>query len=284
MNSLLYRSSYLNSTIALRTDDGDLIGLVAGKHQRYFPYFHEQSKWDNLLLFHQGVGYAWSAKDIVALRIELIEPCESCIAFHGQHRGSDGRIHDLDFELRFDLTPEKSHALAKIIDHPWAPGMRWQPFFCTLLPGKSRFVLDGRAVSLLGGHGELERGELTNLTWRTFAVRYDYCCLAQPDAGHVILDFTTRSLTRRNHVERVLDQLLCRVAALSLRLPATKDDAPRVVSEPQVLIEDRVDLGLALLDRQLITVRDELNHELIGLREIFHPREDMGKVYDERKI
>lgn len=271
---LLYRSSYLNSTVAVRTADRGLVGLVAGKHERHFPYFHEQSEWDNLLLHVDGVDYAYSTRDIAALRMELDEH-QARIAFAGELRGRDEQPHSVDLELVFALEPGDMYPQGRIWDWSFLPGMRWWPFFLALTPEHSRLIIDGCALALQRGCGELERGEMTNLTLRSFAFRYDYCCLAAPDADYVTIDFATRALTRRTVLERIIDRYLRRTAQLELNLgPGSAPGQP--ACEPpgdvEVLVEDRVNLGLAWLDRQLVRTRDARGHTLVGLREIFHPR------------
>ncbi|MCG8419958.1 MAG: hypothetical protein MJE77_18655 [Proteobacteria bacterium] len=282
---ILYRSEYRNSTVSLCTADGRMIGLVAGKHGLHFPYFHDLSEWDNLLIYADGIGYAHSERDISALQIELRDGSKARIVLNGEFVGSDRRQQRIDIDLHFEVAPGNIYRPGKIVDWAFIPGMRWQPFYLELLAEQSTFAVAGQKLAIACGCGELELGELVNLVWRSFAFRYDYTCLAQPDRGRVLVDFATRSLTRRTLLERAVDWLLRRTGRLIVDFwPESAEHSSEAKSDPTVavtidiLVEDRVDLGFASLDRQLVAVRDQVGHELIGLREIFHPQPHVEEV------
>ena len=272
IGKILYRSSYHNSTVVLRAAGARSIAIVAGKHSRFFPYHHEKSQWDNLLIFVDGVGHACSARELTGLRVELEGSSRARISIHGAFTASDGP-RQFAVDLCFAATPGQVYTPGKVLDWWFIPGMRWQPFHLVLIPDESQFTMAGESLPLVSGGGEIERGELVNLRWRSFAFRYDYLCLIPPDTDHVRVDFATRSLTRRTWLERAVDWLLRRTGRLALNLgpDAEAPDRPRKARDFEVLVQDRVNLGPALLDRQLVAARDQTGRKLIGLREIFYP-------------
>lgn len=276
---LLYRSTYCNSTVVLRAAGARTIAIVAGKHGPFFPYHHEKSQWDSLLLFLDGVGYACSAQTLIGLQVSLRGQTTARIAIHDILQGSDGKRRAFAVDLCFEASPCPVYTPGKLIDWRFIPGLRWQPFHLVLRPEKSRFRVAGKTLPLVHGAGEIEQGELVNLRWRSFAFRYDYLCVIPPGTSHVRVDLATRSLTRQNPVERAVDWLLRRTGRYSLDLgpDATAENRPRAARGIEVLVEDRVDLGPAVLDRQLISARDQRGGKLLGLREIFHPINQAGQ-------
>ena len=272
MSWFFYKSSYLNSTLAMRTADGRLIGLVAGKHDQYFPFFHETCKWDNMLLYVDGLGVGYSASEIQGLEVKAIAERQAHITFQGDLKGNDGAMHTLEFALDFALAPGKQHTFAKLVNLPWLMGMCWQPYYCMLRPHHSRFVLDGKPLPLSHGNGELERGDLVNWKSRLFAFGYHYLCLVHPSDEYAIIDIQGRSAIPDLPGGKFMDWLFHQ-SHTTLLLNASTCTKAKLQGEPviHVLIEDQVDLGLALLDRQFVLVRDAQNREFFGLREVFHP-------------
>src|SRR5215468_1981003 len=158
-------------------------------------------------------------------------------------------------------------------------GMAWTPYQLTGERGRVR--VDGTELALDGICGVCERGQLTNLRAPAFAIAYDYVAVACPgDDGYGLIDFTSHALHSDSVLGRALDWYLRKSASVLLTIEPGKltDGNPRGVDippqdDPAVLrFENAVDLGPAVVRRQMIETRDRAGRVLYGLREIFVPK------------
>ncbi|MFC1522205.1 hypothetical protein ACFL6Y_07330 [Elusimicrobiota bacterium] len=271
--NLFYKSSYINSSIAARDSNGNIFGIVAGKHEKNFPYYHPKSEWDNVLIYVNNIGYALSDTDIAKLFVEH-NGGSVRIAFKGELIGADGQARDLDIDLALKAREGKIYQLGKrfnVLDVDYIPGLKWQPSELTLVPGKSLVSVNGEKINLVSGKGEVEKGWLVNLKWKKFAFRYDYKAMADPDGSYSFVDFTTHALNPDTWMIKILDKYAQWSASEVLTMNGKTEEGNLfgVQAEAKVLVEDRVDLGLAWLDRQLVSSVDAQDRTLVGLREIF---------------
>jgi hypothetical protein len=146
--------------------------------------------------------------------------------------------------------------------------------------------VEGSEVALTKVRGACERGVLTNLRAHDFAIKYEYVGVACPgDDGYGLINFTSHALFSDGALGKVLDWYLKKSASAMLTIEAGKltDGNPRgVYSPPQddaavTLFENEVDLGPAVLQRQMIRTRDRSGRTLYGLREIFTAKPEPRK-------
>lgn len=288
-----YRASYVDLVLAAEAagaggaDDGACtVALVAGAHSRGFPYA-ATAPWDNCLLWVGDAGFAFTGRTPgAALDFALdLDAAASpgAIRFAGaMRRVSDGAMVDVELDIAVELAQLATRRLGEsynVLGLDGVPGMLYTPYALSGELGRLRVA--GVERTLGGIRGTCERGALTNLDAHDFALRYDYVGVAcAGDAGYGLIQFTSHTLFGGGALRRVLDCYLRHAASavMTIERGALRDGNPHGVYSPPpedtavVLFEEPVDLGLAVLRRQMIATRDRAGRVLHGLREIFVPR------------
>jgi hypothetical protein len=285
-----YRASYIDLVLGADTARGTL-SLVAGSHTQGFPYF-DTEPWDNCLLLIGDTGYRFTGRAPgAALRFEfdLGHPApRGAIRFDGEMlRASDGQAVRIELEIAVALAPQPTRMLGQsynFLELDGAPGMAYTPYALSGEAGHVRVA--GAELALAHVRGACERGALTNLKARDFAIRYDYVGVACPgDDGYGVIDFMSHTLYDGGLLRRALDRYLVRSASavMTLERGALSDGNPRGVycpppDDPEVVVfEDTIDLGPATLQRQMIETHDRTGRSLHGLREIFTAKPDHAR-------
>jgi hypothetical protein len=280
-----YRASYVDLVLAARTERGTA-ALVAGCHTRQFPYA-DSEPWDNCLLLVGDAGYTFTDRtQRAALRFELDlagDAPRGVIRFAGDMvRVRDRSPVRVDLEIAVALVRLPTRLLGEsynFLKLDGAVGMAYTPYQLSGERGRVRIDgPDGVDLELGEVRGSCERGELINLKAHDFAIKYDYVGVACPgDDGSSYVQFTSHTLHDGTILRSALDCYLRHSASAMMTIEpgALSDGNPRgVYSPPQddpavVLFEDRVDLGPAVLQRQMIRTHDRSGRMLHGLREIF---------------
>ena len=277
----LYRASYVDLVLAAESERGS-VTLVAGSHTRSFPYF-ETEPWDNCLLRVGDTGYTFTGRITGASLHFDFDPeaaaPRGAIRFTGEmRRASDGAPVAIELDIAIALTPQSTRLLGEaynFLELDGMLGLAWTPY--ELVGERGELRIAGTTLALAGIRGACERGVLTNLRSDAFAIKYDYVGVACPGAdGYGIIQFTSHALGD-GVLAGALDWYLRRTASATLTLEPGKltDGNPRGVycppqDDPAVaLFENEVDLGPAVLRRQMIATRDRSGRALHGLREIF---------------
>lgn len=277
-----YHASYIDLVLAAESERGT-VALVAGSHTRGFPY-SETEPWDNCLLIVGDTSYAFTERaQGAALRFDfdLMEDTpRGMIRFAGEmRREPDRRTVWLELEIAVALAQLPTRLLGEsynFLKLEGAVGMAYTPYQLSGATGRVR--VDGSDVALRKIRGSCERGALTNLKAHDFAIAYDYVGVACPgDDGYGLIQFTSHTLGRGGLLRSVLDAYLRHSASalMTLEPGMLSDGNPRGVYVPPeadstvVLFEDVVDLGPAMLQRQMIRTHDRSGRPLHGLREIF---------------
>jgi hypothetical protein len=283
----VYRASYIDLVLAAESARGT-VALVAGSHTRGFPYF-DTAPWDNCLLLVGDTGYAFNGPvSGAALRFEfdLEQPApRGTIRFDGEmRRASDGQPVRIELAISVAFTALPTRLLGEsynFLELDGMIGMEYTPFALSGEIGSVRIA--GAEVVLGKIRGSCERGRLTNLRAHDFAIRYEYVGVACPgDRGYGVVNFTSHTLRSGGLLAGALDWYLQRSASARMTIEDGKviDGNPHgVYSPPQddaavVLFENQVDLGPAVLQRQMIETRDRSGRVLHGLREIFTAKPD----------
>jgi hypothetical protein len=278
----IYNASYVDLVLCAQSDRGT-VALVAGTHARGFPYV-DSEPWDNCLLLVGDAGYTFNGRTQgAALRLELeVEQAapRGTIRFDGEmKRASDGRLVPIKLEIAVALSPLPTRLLGEcynFLELEGMLGLAWTPYELSGELGSVRVA--GADVALQKIRGSCERGVLTNLKAHDFAIKYEYVAVACPgDDGYGLINFTSHSLFGGSVLSRTLDWYLRKSASALLTIERGKltDGNPHgVYSPPQddpavTLFENEVDLGPAVLRRQMIRTRDRSGRALYGLREIF---------------
>lgn len=294
--TLLFESAYRNFVLAGRSPVGD-VALVAGTHSRSFPYVGT-APWDNGLLWVGGRGYHFSHRangGHLIIRADLgAGPSSGTITYRGpMTRAADGTHVHVDLRLSVALAPQPPRQLGRLsewliqrwgVGSPWSGGgaslgMRWRP---ASLSGNGTISVGGSEPVVVDGiAGELEDGQTRSFASPRLAFAYDYVALAAPEPhGYAFVDFVSHALDRSTALGRALDAYVSRTASVSITIAGTTAQAGNVRSVVRppaadgsvVLFENRVDLSLAVLRRQMIVSRDGAGRTLYGLREIFEKR------------
>jgi len=278
----VYRASYVDLVCSARSERGT-VTLVAGSHTRGFPYA-ETEPWDNCLLQIGDDGYTFTGRTPgAALRFEFDAQAAAprgAIRFAGQMlRASDGAPVAIELEIAIALAPLPTRLLGEpynVLELDGLLGLAWTPFALTGQRGTLRVA--GTELALDGIAGACERGALTNLRADQLAIKYDYVAVACPgDDGYGVIDFTSHALHRGGLLGSALDWYLRKSASalVTIERGALTDGNPHGAycppqDDPSVVrFETAVDLGPAVLKRQMITTRDGAGRVLHGLREIF---------------
>lgn len=281
-NLQLYEASYVDLVLAGESERGT-VALVAGSHTRSFPYF-DTEPWDNCLLWIGDAGYTFSdRRQGASLRFEFdVEqaPPRGHIRFVGEMlRARDGRPVPIELEIAVALSPFPARLLGEPSNFAGLegfPGMKWRPYELTSAGGVVR--VDGAEIALANVHGVCEHGRLTNVRASAFAIKYEYVAVACPgERGYGLIQFTSHPLFSNGTLGKALDGYLRRSASAFLTIEhgeLTDGNPHGVYSPPQddpavALFENEVDLGPAVLKRQMIQTHDRSGHTLHGLREIF---------------
>ena len=278
----LYRASYVDLVLSAESERGN-VTLVAGSHTRSFPYF-DTEPWDNCLLRIGDAGYTYTGRVTrEALRFEF-DPEQAAprgaIRFSGEMRSArDGRPVAIELDIPVALTPLPTRLLGEaynFLELDGMLGLKWTPYELAGERGTVRVA--GSELALDGVRGACERGVLTNLKAHDFAIKYEYVGVACPGAdGYGVINFTSHTLFQGGVLSDALDWYLRKSASAMLTIEPGKltDGNPRgVYSPPQddpavALFENEVDLGPAVLRRQMIETHDRSGRVLHGLREIF---------------
>lgn len=295
-DAFLFESAYRNLVLAGRTAAGDM-ALVAGTHGRSFPYVGT-APWDNGLLWIGDRGYHFTGRtngEHLRIRADLeAGPGAFAIEYVGpMTRAGDGEPVHVEIRIAGTLAPEPARQLGRLsewlarhpgaadgarrIDDPGSLGMRWRP---AALRGSGTVAVAGAVTAVRAVCGELEEGRTRSFAARPLAFAYDYMALAAPGPdGYAFVDFVSHALDPRGLAGRALDAFVSRTASASLTLGAGPQAGnPHGVRRPAaadasvVLFENRVELSLASLRRQMIRSRDASGRPLYGLREIFERR------------
>lgn len=278
----IYRASYVDLVLGARSERG-AVALVAGSHTRGFPYF-DTEPWDNCLLSIGDAGYTFTGRvQGAVLRLEFdVEQAapRGAIRFAGQmRRASDGALVPVELDIAIALSPRPTRLLGEaynFLELDGMLGLAWTPFELAGEIGTLR--IDGAELALDAIRGVCEHGALTNLRAHQFAISYEYVAVACPgDDGYGLINFTSHALHRGGVLGSALDWYLRKSASALLTIERDRlvDGNPRgVYSPPQddpgvLRFEDEVDLGPAVLRRQMIETRDRSGRVLHGLREIF---------------
>jgi hypothetical protein len=287
----LYHASYVDLVLAATSERGT-VSLIAGSHTRSFPYF-DTAPWDNCLLLIGDAGYTFNGRTPGAsLRLDLdMEQSapRGTIRFSGEMRSaSDGQLVPIELEIAVVLSPFPTRLLGECYNFLKLDGMlglKWTPYELAGALGRVRVA--GAEIALEKIRGSCERGVLTNLKAHDFAIKYEYVAVACPgDDGYGLINFTSHSLFGGGVLSRTLDWYLRKSASALLTIEGGKltDGNPRgVYSPPQddpavTRFENEVDLGPAVLSRQMIETRDRSGRVLYGLREIFTAKGDSAKA------
>jgi hypothetical protein len=286
----IYHASYVDLVLAAESERGT-VALVAGSHTRGFPYA-DTEPWDNCLLLIGDDGYTFTGRTPGAqlhldFDVELQAP-RGTIRFEGEMRSAcDGKPVQVELEIAIALAQLPARLLGEsynFLELDGMVGMKYTPYELSGELGKLRVA--GVEVALDGIRGACERGVLTNLQAHDFAIRYEYVGVACPgDDGYGLIHFTSHTLFDGGLLRSALDCYLRRSASAFMTIERGKltDGNPHgVYSPPQddpavVLFENTVDLGLAVLQRQMIATRDRAGRVLHGLREIFTAKPEPGK-------
>lgn len=280
----LYHASYVDLVLAAASERGT-VALVAGAHARSFPYF-ETEPWDNCLLLIGETGYTFTGRTPgAALRLELdLERPDprGTIRFDGEmQRAGDGALVRIELEIPVALSAFPTRLLGECYNFLKLDGMlglTWTPYEISGARARGSVRVAGAELALEQIRGSCERGVLTNIKAHDFAIKYEYVGVACPgEDGYGLISFTSHALYGDGPLGRTLDWYLRRFASALLTIEAGKltDGNPRgVYSPPQddpavTRFEDEVDLGPAVLRRQMIETRDRSGRVLYGLREIF---------------
>jgi hypothetical protein len=294
---LPFQSVYINLGLAGKSEQGD-VALVAGTHSENFPYF-ETAPWDNGLLLVGNEGYHFTQRTQGKYLTIAVDPQQATqtgrISYRGPMiRASDNEEVEVEVNLPVQAVRFQAHQLGKPyklfnelvqeigscdgLDLDWVLGMRWQPFQLgsateagSITIGQNRFRVDGI-------QGELEEGRTTNMRGDAFAFAYDYVALSRPGSdGYGFVDFESHALDAHGLLGKSLDWYARTTASASLTLNQNEDvpgnlfgvRRPSQSDASVVLFENSVDLGLAVLQRQMIKTTDDEGAALYGLREIF---------------
>jgi hypothetical protein len=281
----IYHASYVNLVLSAHSERGT-VTLVAGSHTRSFPYF-ETEPWDNCLLEIGDAGYTFTGRVTgTALRFEFdldaAEPL-GAIRFLGEmRRASDGAAVAIELDIAIALTPYPTRLLGEPYNFLKLDGMlgtAWTPYQLTGERGRVR--IDGAELALDGICGVCERGQLTNLRAPAFAITYEYVAVTRPGGdGYGLINFTSHALHHDSVLGRALDWYLRKSASVLVTIEPgelTDGNPHGVYIPPQddatvLRFENEVDLGPAVLRRQMIETRDRAGRALHGLREIFVPK------------
>jgi len=283
----LYHGSYIDLVLATESDRGT-VALVAGSHQQGFPYF-DTDPWDNCLLLVGDAGYTFTGRrngEALRFTFDVEQPApRGKIQFDGEmRRAGDGALVRIALDIDVVLTPFPTRLLGEsynFLELDGLVGMKYTPFSLSGEIGSVR--IDGTEVVLRNIRGACERGLLTNLKARDFAIKYAYVGVACPgNDGYGVVNFTSHTLYQGGLLAKALDWYLQRSASALMTIDGgtLTDGNPRgVYSPPQddpnvVLFENQVDLGPAILQRQMIRTRDRSGRVLHGLREIFTAKPD----------
>jgi hypothetical protein len=290
----IYRASYVDLVLAADSERGT-IALVAGSHTQGFPYAGTRP-WDNCLLLVGDDGYTFTGRTQGAsLQLDFdveLPAARGTIRFNGEmRRARDGQAVQVELDVAIALSRLPAQLLGEtynFVELDDMVGMRYTPYELSGEAGKLRVA--GAEVAVTKIRGACERGELTNLKAHDFAIRYEYVGVACPgDDGYGLVQFTSHTLFDGGVLRSALDAYLRRSASVVMTIERGKltDGNPRGVYSPPkddpevVVFETEVDLGLAVLQRQMIRTRDKAGRALHGLREIFtaKPEPDMPRTY-----
>jgi hypothetical protein len=278
----IYHGSYVDLVLGAASERGT-VALVAGSHTRSFPYVVTEP-WDNCLLLIGDTGYTFNGRTQGAsLRFELDveqQAPRGKIRFDGEMRGArDGQPVQIELEITIALSQLPTRLLGErynFLELDGMVGMKYTPYE---LSGEVGWVrMAGAELALEKIRGACERGVLTNLQAHDFAIKYEYVGVACPgDDGYGLINFTSHTLFDGGLLSRALDGYLRKTASALVTIESGKvtDGNPRGVYIPPqddpavVLFENEVDLGPAVLQRQMIKTRDRAGRPLHGLREIF---------------
>src|SRR5262249_31534988 len=283
----IYHGSYVDLVLAAESERGT-VALVAGSHTEGFPYF-DTAPWDNCLLLIGDAGYTFTGRmHAAALRFEFdVDQAapQGAIRFTGEmRRASDGLPVHIELDIAIALSALPTRLLGEtynFLELDGLVGMKYTPF--QLAGERGRIRIAGADVELAHIRGACERGILTNLKAHDFAIKYEYVGVACPgDDGYGLVNFTSHTLNNGTVLSEALDCYLKKSASALMTTEGAKSphgNRRGVYSPPQaapavVLFENHVDLGPAVLQRQMIKTRDKTGRFLHGLREIFTAKRD----------
>jgi hypothetical protein len=286
----IYEASYVDLVLSAESARGT-VALVAGSHTRSFPYV-ETEPWDNCLLLIGDAGYTFNGRTQGAslhFEFDVEQPApQGTIRFDGEMRSaSDGQPAQIELEIAIALARLPTRLLGEsynFLELDGMVGMRYTPYGLSGEAGRVRVA--GAEVALGKIRGACERGMLTNLQAQDFALKYEYVGVACPgDDGYGMVNFTSHTLFDGGLLRSALDCYLRKSASALMTIEDGKltDGNPHgVYCPPQddpavVLFENEVDLGPAVLQRQMIKTRDRAGRALHGLREIFTAKPGQGQ-------
>jgi hypothetical protein len=283
----IYQGSYIDLVLAAESERGT-VALVAGSHLQGFPYFNTEP-WDNCLLLVGDTGYTFNGRvhgAALRLDLELDRPApRGRIRFDGEmRRAGDGLAMRIELEIPVVLSALPTRRLGEtynFLEVDGAVGMTYTPFELSGELGTVRVA--GAPLALEHIRGACERGVLRNLKSPDFAIRYDRVGVACPgDDGYGLIHLTSHALHERTMLSEAIDRYLQKSASALMTIERGRltDGNPHGVYSPPptdpsvVLFENKVDLGPAVLQRQMIRTHDSTGRPLHGLREIFMAKPD----------
>ncbi len=282
--SFLRHTSYVNAVLSGVTSAGEPLCIVAGKHAPGFPFDTPESDWDEVLFLVGDVAGSAVTANLDALQFE-VDPTNAGgparMRFAGEVTDKHGEILSIAFDLPLDLRPEGAYPLAKPfgIQRPWLPGMDWRPFFALGEVAAAKLTVAGKNHEIQAFSGQLETAKVDAFNGPRLAFVYDYLAVSPADADtpYSYVGFTSRALCPEGFVGSVLGSYLASTASLELTLFETgrrQGNTPGVAvpsqTERDIIVHfHEVDLGYALLERQLIKLADRDGRTLLGLRENF---------------
>lgn len=282
--SILRHTSYTNAVLSGVTTEGLPLCIIAGKHAPGFPFDTPESDWDEVLFLVGDVAGSVVTANLETLTFELDTTNAGGPArmrFDGEVSDKNGNPLSIGFELPLSLRAEGGYPLAKPfgIQRPWLPGMDWRPFFALGDPTCAKLTVGGKQHGIRAFSGQLERATVDAFNGARLAFVYDYLAVspADADAPYSYVGFTSRALCPEGFVGWVLGAYLKSTASLELTLFETSTNAGNRQSVPVPTQAERnvivhfheVDLGYAMLERQIIRLDDGAGRPLLGLRENF---------------
>ena len=278
-DKMTYSTEYVNAVVAAVDDQGRTVVLSVGSHGKHWPYKEQQQPWDSVVLAVEGAGLVAFGNSLDGLHVQFDDEAGSVrLHWDGPMEPSEGET----VEVLLDLHIAASFLEPKLFGIGTAGadlGLAYQPAFLGLAEEPSVLRLGEESPAyLVSLAGELEYGDLTYLEGPGLAFRYDYLCVADPVEGWVYLNFAGHALDSEG-AGAMLEDLVASSMKLEVTLEGDKVHEGNLHGVPasfileggEVLINDPVDLGLAVNDRQLVKVTDGEGNPVWGLREVFTP-------------
>lgn len=298
---MIYGSQYRHLVIAGRTRDGRDFALAAGQHEPDFPY--PEVGFDAVILKVGDRLLQRAARQLSGLELPMLQPHEERelamalelkVASREPHAAPPRGLVMVEASLPLRLGA--AH-VTRLGPQAWlgdwfgiVPGMRYAVMVLDVSSRNAPWIrLDGQEVPLdpLTLTGQIEWGDLSNWSCRSFVFGYRYRCAVEPAGDRVRVDLRTYSLFADGWISRTVDLIADATGTVDLvgarhrgAPPPPPDVAPPESALKLVRVERLVSaplrLGPADVDRALCRFRDADGRELIGLEESFRPAVGVG--------